>query len=494
MFGSNKPNIAVTPTSKKMRYKEGLVNNKDTYEMKVDDSNIILERIKQLHREQLMTDVTLVVAGRDYPAHRLMLCLSSDVFQVMLMKPEWSEWHESRIILQEPEQCASVFPLFLEYFYSGQITLTHLNVMPILALADKYNVKNLTNICVSYMCSNVAYAAVHNKLISWLQYTLACGHNDVSRNCQNFVKWNLETISQTEDFGHFDAEVFISLLQQNDLVIENEMALYQCAVKWLNYQNNNLKQEGHSETSIEEHMKTLTEQVMTNIRFPMMSPRKLAELLLSPLINKYKEFFVERMAIGMIFHSGQEDRIQNLYQNENGKLLFTPRLYTAEHFSSLLQIDNFLSTPSYGTHTFMFSSHMNLAEYEGDYVCDWIVDVYPKGVWFKKFFLIVWQGTIEIPECVIPTVRISVTCKNIITQRVKVAVLIYGEKDGIEHVIRVIERVHTFTSEESMAHIAQDSFNISVSVESALRRLNSVVRQPIYRTWLLRSNHAIHTS
>lgn len=45
--------------------------------------------------------------------------------------------------------------------------------------------------------------------------------------CQNFVKWNLETISQTDDFGHFDGEVFISLLQQNDLAIENEMALYQ---------------------------------------------------------------------------------------------------------------------------------------------------------------------------------------------------------------------------------------------------------------------------
>lgn len=29
-----------------------------------------------------MTDVTLVVSDRDYPAHRLILCVSSDVFQV----------------------------------------------------------------------------------------------------------------------------------------------------------------------------------------------------------------------------------------------------------------------------------------------------------------------------------------------------------------------------------------------------------------------------
>lgn len=58
----------------------------------------------------------------------------------MLMRPEWTEWHESRIILQEQPQCVTVFPIFLEYFYTGRITLTHENVMPILALSDKYNV------------------------------------------------------------------------------------------------------------------------------------------------------------------------------------------------------------------------------------------------------------------------------------------------------------------------------------------------------------------
>lgn len=51
-------------------------------------------------------------------------------------------------------------------------------------------------------------------------------------------------------------------------------------------------------------MTALLQDVMSHIRFPMMSPRQLAELLLSPLTTKYKEFFIERMAIGMAFHSG----------------------------------------------------------------------------------------------------------------------------------------------------------------------------------------------
>lgn len=59
----------------------------------------------------------------------------------MLMKPEWNEWHESNVELQEMSLCESVFHTFLEYFYTGKILITHTNVMPILALADKYIVK-----------------------------------------------------------------------------------------------------------------------------------------------------------------------------------------------------------------------------------------------------------------------------------------------------------------------------------------------------------------
>lgn len=57
------------------------------------------------------------------------------------MNPRWSESHESRVVLQETPACASVFGEFLRYFYTGQIRINHLTIMPVLALADKYNVK-----------------------------------------------------------------------------------------------------------------------------------------------------------------------------------------------------------------------------------------------------------------------------------------------------------------------------------------------------------------
>ncbi|XP_076655042.1 transport and golgi organization 10 [Halictus rubicundus] len=430
--------------------------NSDSIE--VDNSRTVLLKIATLYAERLMNDICLVVDGIEYPAHRLILCASSDVFQVMLMSPQWSESQESRVTLQETPQCAPIFSEFLRYFYTGQIRINCGVVLPILSLADKYNVRDLISLCLDYMQNHIALAAIHCTLASWLQYTSNCGHDNITQACQNFIKWNLELVFKTADFGNIDLDNLVSLLHQSSLVIKDEMTLYKCLESWLDHQATRLK----TQMSVDEFnvtIKQLVITVMTPVRFPMMSPRQLAELLLSPLTQKYKEFFVERLSIGMSFHSNQLHRIKEVcLSEEDGALLFEPRLYTVDTCSSLLTIENFHSLPSYHTRTLVFSSHSCLAEYAGDRVCEWVVDIYPKGVWFKKFFLIVWQGTVEMPEHIKRSVRLSFTCKEPpingqTDMRVKIGVLIYGLQDGVEHITRVTEVIHRFSQEERVLNL-----------------------------------------
>ena len=161
------------------------------------------------------------------------------------------------------------------------------------------------------------------------------------------------------------------------------------------------------------------------------------------------------MTIGMTYHSGQRDQIEKISSTQEGKLLFTPRLYTSDIYSAVLVIENFNSLPSYHTSTFVFSSHMSAADCESDKINDWVVDLYPKGVWFKKCYLIVWQGTLEVPEEIISTVRLSLTCRKLFEAKikVKVAVLIYGIQGGVEHVMEVKEKIHHFTNEDKVMNI-----------------------------------------
>lgn len=148
------------------------------------------------------------------------------------------------------------------------------------------------------MTKHVPHAASHNVLFSWLQYTVACGHNDVAEKCINFIKWNLEAVANNPEFGELEAELLIGLLQQNDIVVYNEMVLYNCVMRWLDLQKVRLIQSKATQLEIDTELDRLVQNVMTYIRFPMMTPRELADLLLSPLIKLHKEFFVDRMAIG----------------------------------------------------------------------------------------------------------------------------------------------------------------------------------------------------
>ena len=77
-------------------------------------------------------------------------------------------------------------------------------------------------------------------------------------------------------------------------------------------------------------------------------------------------------------------------------MLFTPRLYTEDTWGSILAVDNFHSLPSYHTRTFIFSTRPSMADIATDKLTEWTVDLYPKGVWFRKSMLIVWAGTCDV--------------------------------------------------------------------------------------------------
>ena len=58
-----------------------------------------------------------------------------------------------------------------------------------------------------------------------------------------------------------------------------------------------------------------------------------------------------------------------------------------------------------------------------------------------------------MPETVLKTVRVAVTAKDAEHARVRVAVLVYGIQDGIEHVVHVVSTRHIFTQDDNVLNI-----------------------------------------
>lgn len=79
------------------------------------------------------------------------------------------------------------------------------------------------------MSKHVSKAATHGSFVSWLHYTISFNpyHQEITDALQQFLKWNLDIISESKDFGELDINIFIVLVQQNDLVLKNEFDLFE---------------------------------------------------------------------------------------------------------------------------------------------------------------------------------------------------------------------------------------------------------------------------
>lgn len=111
----------------------------------------------------------------------------------------------------------------------------------------------------------------------------------------------------------------------------------------------------------------ILQAVFVHVRFAMMSPSELAKILVRPICQHHMEFFVERVAIGMSYHSGQEERIREIRGQENGALQFTPRLYTTDVWGLSMAINGFDQIEDYRSFVACFFSLNYLSEcHEGE--------------------------------------------------------------------------------------------------------------------------------
>lgn len=426
-------------------------------QLSINNTEYILKTLRELYEDQRFFDIFLKVGNKEYGAHKLILSASSDVFQVMLMNTNWSESHKKEINLVEEPQCQKFFHLFLKYMYTGQLMITHTNVQPILSLADKYMVKSLSRLCLQYMYDHVSHAPSHNQLFSWLQYLQSSGHEQMASVCEEFIKLNFQDVSESADFSNLDLENMMLLLKKDDLVIHDEAALYNCVVKWLKLQKSKLEEEnikyelGNEDLEmkkgleIAEYMKYLAELVMQYIRFPMMKPREIANVLRCPLVRKYKDFLLDRLSMGAELHCGNRENITDAWLEEN-KELIQPRLYTSENCSAIIWIEDYTLLPKFHKISSQFQSDSTVFETRQLHKNGWEAFFYPKGVLYDPCYLLVWQGRFEVPEKAVSTVRMRICCTKLVKPgKFKFSILVFGVKEKVEHIIKVKSEIHDIT-------------------------------------------------
>lgn len=321
-------------------------------EVEIEDQQSVLkvEGLKAPH------DICLVVGENRYPAHRVVLSARSEVFQCMLLNPQYKECKETEIQLTEEPENVFVFPQFLKYICTGEVEIAIESALPLMTLADKYDIKDLITSCRSFMAKNIAMAGSEGFLISWLQYTILFDvHKQLTDELKNFLSLNIGIVGYSKDFVDISPKNLAVLLQQNDLVVKNEATLFEIVENWLMIKLEQIKlDESCSDDEKGTYMNSLFKEICVHIRFPMMSIRELTNICLKPITAFSKNFFDDQISLAMSFHAGKPFRDEGNANEVN--LQFTPRLYTSDVYCLEMNVDGIHNIDNYENSSANFSS------------------------------------------------------------------------------------------------------------------------------------------
>lgn len=399
-----------------------------------------------LFRSGDLSDIILVVGQQTFAAHRLLLSSASDVFRVMLSSDHWSDSRQQTVVLQEEEECMDVFERFLFYIYTGFIELCNASVLPVLMLADKYNVIDLRELCLSYMREHFTSVAEQCRVVDWLQYAKCAGYKQFVHECQDFILRNFQQVATCDGFLLIDCDLLCELLSSDYVVVESEYKLFVLVSRWLEH----LKAElGSDEQQWTQHVAL---PVLSCLRYFMMTQEQIESISRQPFLAAFRNFFKAQLELWKDLHSDTGDSglpVNGFNVNRD------IRIYTSDAWSTSLVVDNYRDFKAYETKTVFFTSPLSASKAYEQQSWEWQVDFYPKGVHFDRSYLISWLRKLEVNGADYPITRVVLQSRPAETRNVEVVLLVMGMQDGVEYVKKCVTRRCSF-SERSPVQVFND--------------------------------------
>ena len=229
----------------------------------------LTERVEFLLNNSLMSDVSFVVRNasgeeESLAAHKFVLAVSSPVFYAMF----YGELAESKNKIVLPDCDSESFLEFLRFLYSDKVDLTGGSVMQVSYLAKKYIVPELETECTNFLKKNLSPENVFDMLL----LAKKLEEEELVVRCWEVVDRSTQDALQSETFPSIKRELLEEVVKRDDLTI-HEIDLFQAVDRWATAECARKDLEPVKESK----RIAIGEEVLSNIRFPLMSEGQFAE-------------------------------------------------------------------------------------------------------------------------------------------------------------------------------------------------------------------------
>ncbi|XP_029473719.1 actin-binding protein IPP-like [Rhinatrema bivittatum] len=222
-------------------------------------AQLVLAQMNKMRERWELCDVRLQVEEELFPVHRLLLAASSPYFAALFgggMKEASTE------VVRILGVAADCFRLLLDFVYTGAVTISTGNVQELLVAADMLQLGEMAQLCCQFLKAQMDPANV----VGIFQLAQQMAQADLVEAAECYIHAHFLEVQNEEEFLALSKEQLVTILQSEDLSIEDEYQVFTAAMGWI------LKDLGRRRKHVVE--------VLEPVRFP---------LLPSQILGKYIE-------------------------------------------------------------------------------------------------------------------------------------------------------------------------------------------------------------
>lgn len=185
-------------------------------------------------------------------------------------------------------------------------------------MASTFGVKQLMEDTGRLFHKTLAEDASFHSQLSLFEYAVETGDSQLQEDCLQFLAWNFQSLIASPAWSNVSVNVLTALLSRSDLVVPDEHTVLQTVEGWITEMAN--------ATSLENQV-----ELLSHIRFPMISPEQLYELENSSALYKtHTDMYRDSMLKALQFNVLLFSKLTSNPRFNKQSINYKPRIYTSE--------------------------------------------------------------------------------------------------------------------------------------------------------------------
>lgn len=205
-------------------------------ELRLFQSTLLQDGLKELLNENKFVDCTLKVGDRSFPCHRLIMAACSPYFREIFFTEDGKEVENTKEVVLEDVN-PSVLDMVVQYLYSAEIDLTDDNVQDIIAVANRFQIPSVFTVCVNYLQKKLSLT--NCLAIFRMGLVISCPRLAVA--ARNYIADRFELLHQNEEFLQLAAHELFAVIGGDSLNVEKEELVFEAVMAWVRHDKERVK-------------------------------------------------------------------------------------------------------------------------------------------------------------------------------------------------------------------------------------------------------------